>query len=210
MPKVWGGNILAPDCSIDACFHLGHLYEIGCSDKQGIVLQSDVDMAIRFYKEAGQKVRILPTKLKGHIKSLLRLASILICGPERVKNLKLAVEYLKKVAMSTSETVKGSRALETLSKDTSDAQNMLGELCEMGLQDGPDGSADAVRSLEWYRLALKSGHDRAMFNLGSLYERGEVVTRDLSKALKLYQESAKRGNEDAKTRLVDLEELGVM
>ena len=42
--------------SVDATFQLGHLYEIGCADESGVVLHPDIDMAIRFYQEAGQKV----------------------------------------------------------------------------------------------------------------------------------------------------------
>jgi TPR repeat protein len=42
--------------SIEANYQLGELYENGCSDIAGVVLNQDLDMAIRFYKEAGSKV----------------------------------------------------------------------------------------------------------------------------------------------------------
>lgn len=43
---------------MDSIFQLGHLYEIGCADESGVVLRPDIDMAIRFYREAGQRVHI--------------------------------------------------------------------------------------------------------------------------------------------------------
>lgn len=120
-----------------------------------------------------------------------------------------AVDALKLVASSSITTAKGIVSVETLAKDVSDAQNMLGELCEMGLHDGADGSADMTQALEWYRKALKNGNDRSMFNLAAIYEKGEVVPRDMDKAIRLYVEAGKKGAQEAITRLEELEELGI-
>lgn len=185
--------------SLDATFHLGHLYELGCHDVNGVVLQQDLDMALRFYAEAGKK---------GHTKALLRLASIKICGPERLVDIDFAIEALTTVAEGNLTAIKTIRS-ESTSKDTSDAQNMLGELCELGVQNGIDGEVDMVQALEWYRRALKNGNARAMFNLAAIYEKGKVVTQDMEKAIRLYVESEKKGNIEAKERLQELKDLGI-
>lgn len=40
----------------EALFHLGTLYESGCSDSDGLVLSQDLDMALRYYEQASKKV----------------------------------------------------------------------------------------------------------------------------------------------------------
>jgi TPR repeat protein len=46
--------------------------------------------------------------------------------------------------------------------------------------------------------------------MGALYEIGIGVDRNLDRALRLYQEAEKRGNEDARKRLQELRELSVV
>ena len=59
-----------------------------------------------------------------------------------------------------------------------DAQHYLGDLydCE------PDGAADAVL---WWRRAAAQGHADAMSDLGTAYEGGSGVERDIDKAIVL-------------------------
>lgn len=125
-------------------------------------------------------------------------------------NLNKAVECLKKVAETKETTIGAVKHKETLTRDVADAQNMLGELCEMGLYEGIDGSPDVNQAIEWYRRALKQGHSRAMFNLGAIYEKGEFIQLDMEKAIRLYLEADKKGNQDAKERLLKLQGLGVI
>ncbi len=87
---------------------------------------------------------------------------------------------------------------------------MMGELCEMGLHTGSvEIRPDGVLALEWYRKALKNGNDRAMFNIGAMYEKGDVIPRDMAKAIRLYTEADKKGNRDATKRLTELQELEI-
>ncbi|KAL2913983.1 hypothetical protein HK105_206421 [Polyrhizophydium stewartii] len=88
-----------------------------------------------------------------------------------------------------------------------DAQNMLGELFELGFARGLDGDGDAAVAAAWYRKALRQGHARATFNLAALYEAGSGVGRDFDKAVRLYREAARRGSTDAAERLAELAEL---
>jgi TPR repeat protein len=168
--------------SVEACFQLGMLYENGCADRFGVVLKQDLDMALRFYHEAGQQ---------GHAKALLREASILICGPPELVNIEKAIKCLEAAAQPSLTKYKlGSLEIinEHGSKGSADAQNMLGELCEIGLDQGLEGKPNLEKALEWYRIAIKQGHNRALFNVGALYEKGQGVEKDLHKAVRFYQE----------------------
>ncbi len=124
-------------------------------------------------------------------------------------DLSRAVQSLRQVAESTPASAKGFRSNESLAKDISDAQNMLGELSEMGLHEGIAGQPDLVQALDWYRKALKNGHDRAMYNIAAIYEKGEVVPRDMDKAIRLYREAEKKGNPEAIARLEELRDLEI-
>lgn len=69
-----------------------------------------------------------------------------------------------------------------------DAQNMLGELAEMGLYSGIESKADYATAAYWYRKAIQQGHHRAMFNMGAMYERGLHVEHDIEQAIRFYNE----------------------
>lgn len=197
---------------VEAMFLLGHLYENGCSDKEGVILSQDLDMALRLFHEAGKL---------GNLKALLRFASILICGPARLIDIPRAVKALHIAAAGPQgpQSKESTNSLDNSkidgSKGSADAQNMLGELCEIGMHDGFEGEPSIHKALEWYRLAIKKGHDRAMFNLGALYEKGLGVPKDLNKAIRFYHEvmnfnqSKKLGNSNAADRLQELKDLGM-
>ena len=122
----------------------------------------------------------------------MRLASILICGPPSLVNVPLALTILKKCASSELSTTDNSANIQKLKGNSkegnADAQNMLGELTEMGLHGGIEGKPDYEKAVTWYRLAVQQGHGRAMFNLGAMYERGLFVERDMDTAVKFYRE----------------------
>ena len=84
---------------------------------------------------------------------------------------------------------------------------MMGELCEMGLYHGLEGVANINLALGWYRMAIVQGHDRAMFNVAALYEKGDVVGRDMTKSMRLYKEAEKKDNARAIDRLRELSEV---
>ncbi|KAJ8325745.1 hypothetical protein O5D80_005943 [Batrachochytrium dendrobatidis] len=88
-----------------------------------------------------------------------------------------------------------------------EAQNMLGELFEMGYARGLDGDGDPTIAASWYRRAVRLGHARATFNLAALYETGQGVAKDFDKAIKLYREAVRRGNQEASERLATLADL---
>ncbi|TPX67337.1 hypothetical protein SpCBS45565_g03874 [Spizellomyces sp. 'palustris'] len=173
--------------SIDAAYNLGILYETGCRDGEGAILNPDWEMASRYYKEAADK---------NSIKAQLRLANLLTTAPPPLQSYSKAVHYLTIAATSTQE-------------GNPEAQNMLGEMVELGLgtaESGPDHATAA----KWYRRAMRQGHARATFNLAALFEAGVGVGRDVEKALRLYEEAELRGSPHARERIQALKDLGLV
>lgn len=50
---------------------------------------------------------------------------------------------------------------------------------------------------QWFELAHKHGHTRSLYWLGKLYWRGQGVTRDRVKAMKLFEQAARANNYEA-------------
>ena len=67
-----------------------------------------------------------------------------------------------------------------------EAMTYVGMLYEKGIDDaGPD----YVKAIDWYRKAAEEGHSPAKYSLGTMYERGLGVERDMNRALNLYREA---------------------
>lgn len=195
------------------------MYEAGCIKDDTVVLNKDNDAAIRYYKEAADKVSTLLTRSsdQGCIKSQLRLATLLICTPKPIQNYPLAVKYLllagdsdtlseQSSALSPNSDAFFNEPVSNQSRERMDAQNLLGELIELGQVDEEQGP-DPVTAALWYRRAMRQGHARATFNLGSIYENGSGVSRDMEKAIRLYEEADRRGSIEARERLEELQEM---
>jgi TPR repeat protein len=142
----------------DANYYLGLLFESGCQDQFGVILAQDLELAKRYYITAAEK---------GNYLSAWRLALVHLCGPEHVRDITVAVQYLELAA----------------GKGISDAQNVLGEITELGYID-----KNMVKAVGYYKMAVQNKHPRAMFNLASLYELGNGVEKDYEKAIRLYKE----------------------
>ncbi|HET6376671.1 MAG TPA: hypothetical protein VFF88_11545, partial [Methylocella sp.] len=66
------------------------------------------------------------------------------------------------------------------------------ELARLYAQAG--GPRNYELAAQWFGKAAMQGHAIAGFRLGSLYERGLGVARDLQRAKELYQQAAEKGN----------------
>ena len=139
---------------MDAYFHLGT--GVSYSVKIWIWL-----CGMRYYEEAVKKY---------HIQSLIHIATILVCGLERL----IDTEYAVKCLLVASEPTDAS------SKGNAEAQNMLGELYETGEGTPADVGPDLEKAVYYYKHAI--------FNLGCLYEQGLGVPQDFTLMLKLYRE----------------------
>lgn len=58
--------------------------------------------------------------------------------------------------------------------------------------------------MQWYKRAAKQGLDEAQYNLGYIFESGEVVPKNLKKAIEFYRKAAEQGHIKAQNRLFDL------
>ena len=92
------------------------------------------------------------------------------------------------------------------SKFCVEAQNLLGECYELY----SSSYTDLEEAAHWYLQASRSGHARATFNLGNLYETGQGVTKDFKKAVNLYHEAITRGSDEATLRIKELQELDLV
>ena len=77
-------------------------------------------------------------------------------------------------------------------------------------KNGIDSSTNLKKALHWYRLAANKGSDKAKYHIGSFYEHGWIVKRDITEALKWYYEAALHMNADAFNRYKELNPSGVM
>jgi hypothetical protein len=66
-----------------------------------------------------------------------------------------------------------------------DAQVNVGELFERGIEGAPD----YLSAVQWYERAVAKGNARAAVNLAALYERGQGVRRDVTRAKALYRQA---------------------
>jgi len=62
-------------------------------------------------------------------------------------------------------------------------------------------------SLKYYRLAADQGSSAAQYNLGLQYKNGEGAAKNLAEAKKWFTKAAEQGDEDAKARLKELEQM---
>ena len=56
----------------------------------------------------------------------------------------------------------------------------------------------------YFKKAAEHGHAEAQFNLAVLYENGEGIDKDVTKAIALYCNSAEQGDSDAQVQLESL------
>jgi localization factor PodJL len=69
--------------------------------------------------------------------------------------------------------------------------------------EGQGVTQNFVEAARLYRRAADKGSGTAMYQLGSLYERGRGVVTDCRQARDWYTKSAGAGDEDAKAKLAD-------
>ncbi|QDC09691.1 sel1 repeat family protein [Oceanicola sp. D3] len=86
-----------------------------------------------------------------------------------------------------------------------DAQNVYG----IALKDGEGTEANPPAAIGWYEKAIAQGHQKAMYNLGHLYQNGaEGVPQDFDKARALYEQAIESGYGAAANGLALMYERG--
>ena len=74
------------------------------------------------------------------------------------------------------------------------------DLADM-LLNGEGGPPDAKAAVHWLKLAAAARHPRAEFELGQMYETGNVIPKDIQTAESLYEDAAAAGMKGAYARL---------
>jgi hypothetical protein len=85
------------------------------------------------------------------------------------------------------------------------AINLLGNIYSSGSQN-LNVKKDLNEAKKWFELGASKGYPSSYFNLGLMFERGEVVPKDEAKSIELYKKSASLGNKSAQAKL---EKLGI-
>lgn len=67
--------------------------------------------------------------------------------------------------------------------------------------NGEGVNVDYKESAQWYCKAAEQGVSRAQFYLGTMYEIGRGVAKDVNTAIRCYGAAARQGDEDAKKAL---------
>ena len=69
------------------------------------------------------------------------------------------------------------------------------------MEFGSGTKENQTAAIVWYQKAAAGKNPEAIFRLGSAYANGRGVPKDFSRALKLWQESAKMGHKESIQKL---------
>jgi TPR repeat protein len=202
----------------DAAYNLGMLHETGCADDKGVLMQPDLELALRYYREAATHQGT--GRLEGgYVKAQIRLASLLVAERPGEESFQEAEALLLAAMADEADCAATDKRPDPLRPSatpspfqsghgSAEARNLLGELYELGVCDSLAHQPNLERAIELYREATRQGHARATFNLAAHYESGRVLEPDMEMAVSLYAEAHRRGNADATERLTELRRAG--
>ncbi|KAJ3075591.1 hypothetical protein HDU98_007573 [Podochytrium sp. JEL0797] len=172
--------------SADAAYNIGTMYESGCEDADGPIIDENVELAIRWYRLASEH---------DSTKAQIRLASLLTTLPSpRFNDAEIALSHLQKA----------------VDKGSSEALNLMGQMKQLGI-GMPDNEADEIGAFEHFSEGAKQGHAGCLFSVACCYEQGRGVERDYERSLMLFEEAARLGHEGAMERVelkASLKEVG--
>ncbi|KAJ3391494.1 hypothetical protein HDU84_005869 [Entophlyctis sp. JEL0112] len=176
----------------DAAFNIGTLYESGCKDAEGVFVERNIDMAIRWYEDAAEKVCFTSFNgevdlrlLKDSTKAQLRLATLLTTLPHpQPQHIYLAVTQLNKACEAGN----------------ADAFNLLGKLQQLGIGT-ENHEPDLVSAYENFCRGAIQGNMHCLYNLALCFEGGLGISKDQDKAMMLMEEAARLGHREAIQRV---------
>lgn len=122
---------------------------------------------------------------KGDVESQFRVGVAFLGGKGVVQSEEYAIEWLSKAA--DEGHAKAMRAIASHYYATGDSKN---------------GELDLAAA--WYKKAASKGDIVAQFNLGSMFEKGEGLSRDKDSAITWYRQAARQGHSESQKRLVKL------
>ncbi|KAJ3223715.1 hypothetical protein HDU78_011231 [Chytriomyces hyalinus] len=162
--------------SADAACNIATIYETGCDDEHGPLVDENIELALRWYREASEK---------DSTKAQIRLATLLTTLPSpRIHDAEIAITYLQK-------------AVDTGSLE---AMTLMGQMLQLGIGT-PDGQPDLPGAFELFSKGALAGHAESLFNLANCFETGAGVERDYDRACVLFEEAARFGSAEALERI---------
>ncbi|MBK1880454.1 tetratricopeptide repeat protein [Pelagicoccus mobilis] len=144
--------------------------------KEGIGVTANDRKAFDWYSRAAEK---------DDVESQYRVGQAFLSGKGVVHSEEYGIEWLSKAA--DSGHAQAMRAIAAHYYATGDSKN---------------GGLDLAAA--WYKKAASNGDMVAQFNLGSMYEKGEGISRDKNSAINWYRQAARQGHSDSQKRLVKL------
>ena len=61
-----------------------------------------------------------------------------------------------------------------------------------------------IEAFRWYSMAAAQGSGNMQFELGQIYQYGNVVEKNTTEDIRWYKEAANQGNKDAEEKLQNL------
>ena len=160
-------------------------YNLGVMYAEGRGVEQDFELAAELYQQAAQQ---------GYYKAKFNLGLLYLDGRGVELDLREAFRLVKEAA---------DQVIEAPDQKSAKIIFTLGVFYGKGWGVGRNNS-ETVRLLE---LAAKHGYDKAQYNLGVLYENGEMgVIQDLRTAAYYYKQAAEQGYDLAKQAVADLQE----
>ncbi|GBB83804.1 hypothetical protein RclHR1_10470009 [Rhizophagus clarus] len=181
---------------------------VGECYRVGIGITKDEQLAFKYYENIANK---------GYAMGQFKLGWLYKNGINVKKDLKIAAYWYEKAAnnghlgamnnlgliyKNGDESVNHQKAFELFKKSAEggllDGTIMLGRCYNAGI----GVNIDKKKAVELYKKAANLEHEVAQYNLALLYEK----EKDLNKAIYWYEESAKRGYQNAQNKLRELRE----
>lgn len=149
--------------------------------KGGYGLTQNYRLAMKWYVQAAE------TKDENNAIAQSNIASLYEHGQGVIQDMSKALTWYLKAA-------KQGRVL---------AQLKAGE-CTINI----DGKADYAKALPWFLKAAEQGNSEAQYKVAMLYNNGQGVERDMSKAMYWYDQAAKKEHTMAIENLAFLKSVG--
>lgn len=144
--------------------------------QDGIGVTANDRKAFDWYSRAAEK---------GDIESQYRVGKAFLSGKGVVHSQEYGIEWLTKAA--DAGHAKAMRAIASHFYARGDSRN---------------GELDLAAA--WYKKAASNGDVVAQYNLGSMLEKGEGLSRDKNSAINWYRQAARQGHSESQKRLVKL------
>lgn len=161
--------------------HAEAQYTLAWMYAQGKGVSQDLQQAAKLFRRAA---------LKGYAEAQYHLGRMYIQGIGVPQNFTQAAHWFVKAAMQGHTAARQARVnlyLKIAEQGDVQAQYLLWEM-------STQGETQITQPLQWLEKSAQRGYVKAQYALASLYEQGNNVSRDFTKATYWYKQAIKQGN----------------